>query len=64
MKKLSKWIGNIPFYFAFKSDFLDGIVDDKTKYLWTYKRQNAKNDVCLRSEVAFRLPFFLENTDE
>jgi len=29
-----------------------------------FEHTNAKNDVCLRSEVAFRLPFFLENTDE
>ena len=27
-------------------------------------KTNAKNDACLRSEVAFRLPFFLVNTDE
>ena len=46
-----------PFLFCFKSDFW-------MEYLWRYKKTNAKNDVCLRSEVAFRLPFFLENTDE
>ncbi len=36
-----------PFYFAL-NQILDGIVDDKTKYLWTYKKTNAKNDVCLQ----------------
>ena len=28
------------------------------------QRQSKIHLICLRSEVAFRLPFFLENTDE
>ena len=54
-----------PFLFCFKSDFwMEQQMIRQNIFEDTYKKTNAKNDVCLRSEVAFRLPFFLENTDE